>query len=240
MIDFTKILTDGITIKSSGTSGTPKSFFQSPKKLKNANKIAIEAQEISKSSVIYTCCKTTHAGGLLAQSLPAASIGATVDIVPFNAWEFVRVISKYTHTHITPLHAKAIMLTKSFNDLDLTRVWITCGADPVAWDIIESFVLRGATFMVNWGMSEVGPIAINKVFKDIDEVRYLKSVNSAILGDRFYCDWKIENNELIVKGEICIYDDWYPTQDLVYVNNNVLYYTGRNNSTLDLWSPKKI
>lgn len=239
MLDFVKILQDGITIQSSGTSGNPKSFFQSPAKLYHANKIALEAQEITKSSRIYTCCKITHAGGLLAQTLPALSIGAQVDIVPFNAWEFVKVIKNYTHSHITPLHAKAIMLTKSFKDLDLTGVWITCGADPVTWDVIDAFVQKGATFMVNWGMSEVGPIAINKVFKDREETGQLKINNATILGDRFYCDWKIDNDELVIKSDICIYDDWYYTKDKVILQANMLYYTGRTNKEVDLCSPKK-
>jgi acyl-CoA synthetase (AMP-forming)/AMP-acid ligase II len=239
MLDISKILQEGITIQSSGTSGLPKSFFQSPQKLKYANLVAIEAQELSIASVVYTCCKVTHAGGLLAQTLPALSIGAKVDIVQFNAWEFVRVIGNYTHTHITPLHAKAIMLTKGFKDLDLTGIWITCGADPVTWDVIDAFVSKGATFMVNWGMSEIGPVAINKVFKDKEETNYLKINDATILGDRFYCDWKIDNNELVVKSNICIYDDWYYTKDKVLLTNNVLYYTGRTNKEVDLCSPKK-
>lgn len=239
MLNFEQILQDGITIQSSGTSGTPKSFFQSPEKLKNANKIAVEAQEISSSSKIYTCCKPTHAGGLLAQTLPAFSIGASVDIVKFNAWEFVKVINGYTHTHITPLHAKAIMLTKGWKELDLSGIWVTCGADPVTWDVIDAFVEKGATFMVNWGMSEIGPIAINKVFKNKEETAHLKTSNATILGDRFFCDWKIVDNELVVKGDICIYNDWYHTKDVVYFKNNILYYTGRTNTEINLWSPKK-
>lgn len=239
MIVFEKIIQDGINIQSSGTSGAPKLFFQTPVKLKQANLVALDAQQITKSSRIYTCCKVTHAGGLLAQTLPALSIGASVDIVKFNAWEFVKVIKNYTHTHITPLHAKAIMLTKNFQSLDLSGIWITCGADPVTWDIIDAFVSKGATFMTNWGMSEIGPIAINKVFKDRSEVEYLKNINATILGDRFYCDWKIIDGELIVKGDISIYDDWYHTKDKVFLNSNSLFYTGRTNAEVNLWSPKK-
>lgn len=239
MIDFNLILQQGITIRSSGTSGQPCEYFQSPKKLKAANEVAIDAQEITQKSRIYTCCKTTHAGGLLAQTLPALSIGATVDIVPFNAYDFVRSVKKYTHTHITPLHAKAIMMTKGFQTLDLTGLWITCGADPVTWDIIDSFVSKGATIMVNWGMSEIGPIAINRVFRDNEEIDYLKINSATILGNRFYCDWKIENSELVVKSDTCIYDDWYYTKDRVFLDCEHLYYTGRTNKEIDLCLPKK-
>jgi acyl-CoA synthetase (AMP-forming)/AMP-acid ligase II len=241
-IDYNHIIANGITIYSSGTSGTPKSYFQSPEKLRNANQVAIESQCIGPSSKIYTCCRTSHAGGLLAQTLPALSIGAQVDIVEFSAYRFVRDIGNYTHTHITPKHAYAIMLTKNFWKLDLSGLWITCGAEPVTWNIIEAFATLGATFMVNWGMSEIGPIAINQVFNDISEVYKLKSnapAGTTILGDRKFCDHKVVDGELHVRGDICIFDDWYATGDSVIIQDDVLYYTGRKNMEVDFWNPKK-
>lgn len=242
MIDFTQIIKDGITISSSGTSGEPKSFYQSPAKLKAANKVAREAQHITTASKIYTCCKTTHAGGLLAQTLPAFEIGAEVNIVQFNAYNFVRNIRNYTHSHITPLHARAIMLTKGFQTLDLTGIWITCGADPVQWNIIEAFVDRGATFLVNWGMSEVGPIAINTRFDTMEKVLAYKAIcpsDATILGDVGYCNFKIDQGELCVAGEICVYEGWYATKDRVSIKDGILFYHGRTNKEVDLWQPKK-
>jgi acyl-CoA synthetase (AMP-forming)/AMP-acid ligase II len=241
-IDFKNILENGITIYSSGTSGDPKPYFQSSEKLAISNRVAAAAQWMRTKSRIYTCCKTTHAGGLLAQTLPALQMGAHVDIVKFSAYDFVRDIRNYTHTHITPKHAKAIMLTKGFQDLNLKGIFVTCGADPVTWDIIEAFVARGAWFMSNWGMSEVGPIAINSIFEDLEEVQYLKEIappDATIMGRDKQCHYKIVDNELIVKGDICIYDDWYHTKDQVIVQNDVLYYTGRTNKEIDLWNPQK-
>jgi acyl-CoA synthetase (AMP-forming)/AMP-acid ligase II len=239
MLNFNDILQNGITIRSSGTSGDPKEYFQPPTKLAAANSVALESQKISKSSRIYTCCKTTHAGGLLAQTLPALSIGAHVDIEPFSPYEFVRKVNNYTHTHITPLHAKAIMLTKGWKDLNLTGVWVTCGADPVHPDIIQAFLEKGCTFMVNWGMSEIGPIAINKTFTDPDQVAEIRRDNASVVGDTFYCSWGIIDGELVVKGDICIYDDWYQTKDKVYLDDGVVYYTGRLNKEVDIWTPRK-
>jgi acyl-CoA synthetase (AMP-forming)/AMP-acid ligase II len=241
-IDYKFILENGITISSSGTSGIRKEYFQTPEKIKAANRVAVEAQKISKNSRIYTCCKTTHAGGLLAQTLPALSIGATVDIEKFSAYDFVRKVKNYTHTHITPLHAKAIMMTKGFKEINLKGIRITCGADPVTWDVIESFVSRGAIFITNWGMSEIGPIAINTVFDTLDKVLEYKSKapsNATILGDNFYCDYKIVDSELAVKGDICIYNNWYFTKDKVELKNNILFYKGRTNVEVDFFSPKK-
>lgn len=242
MIDYQNILKNGLTICSSGTSGEPKEFFQSPNKLAAANKVAVMSQHLEKDSRVYTCCKITHAGGLLAQTLPALSIGAEVVIEDFNAYKFTQVIGNFSHTHITPLHARAIMLTKSFWNLDLSNLWVTCGADPVPWDVIEAFVNQGAVFMTNWGMSEVGPIAINTVFDNLEKVKKYKNIcpsNASILGDNKWCDYKIVDQELHVSGDICINPGWYATRDRVIEIDNILFYQGRTNKDMDLWTLTK-
>ena len=242
MIDYNFILNTGITISSSGTSGDPTQYFQPPSKLKAANIVARDSQHITNLSKIYTCCKLTHAGGLLAQTLPALEIGAEVCIKNFSAYDFIKDIPYFTHTHLTPLHAKAIMLTKGFEFLNFKGIWITCGAEPVSWQIIESFVSKGATFMVNWGMSEIGPIAINTVFDDLYKVIEYKeyaTTDISILGDNFYCDYKIENGELVVKGDICVFDGWYNTKDKVKLINDILFYQGRTNKDIDIWVSQK-
>lgn len=242
MLDFQNILDNGTVISSSGTSGLSKEYFQTPEKLKAACKVAVDVNQLTKDSTVYTCCKLTHAGGLLAQTLPAFTVGARVDIETFSAYEFVKKINQYTHGHITPLHAKAIMLTKGFQDLNLQGVTIMCGADPVTWNIIEAFVSKGAKVIVNWGMSEIGPVAINSTFSSIDQVLEEKSIapnNSTIMGKDIFCDHKVVDNELYVKGDICIYNDWYATKDRVIFKEGRYYYTGRTNVDVDINVPKK-
>lgn len=242
-VDLNSILKNGITIKSSGSSGIPKDFFQPPDKIKKSSEIANEVQKINRKSKIYTCCKLTHAGGLLAQTIPGLMIGAKVDIEPFNAYEFTKKINNYTHSHITPLHAKAIMMTKLFKNLDLSGITLTCGAEPITWDIIESFVSKKCNFIVNWGMSEVGPIAINKEFKNIEEVNYVKSINDSnvtIMGSNIWCDYKIlDDGELSVKGDICIHEDWYNTKDIVLFSNGYMFYKGRIGTPVNFLNPTK-
>lgn len=225
-MNLRKIINEGCVIKTSGTTGTPKDIIQTPEKLKAADEIAIASQRLTSKSKVYTICKTTHAGGLLAQTLPAFRIGAEVSIEPFNAFSFCREIKKYTHTHITPGHAQLIMRTKGFKDLDLTGIWVTCGSDPVEWNIIEAFVNRGATFMANWGMSEIGPCAINRVFRTIEDIESVKD-EQTIVGTLEWCETKIIDSELHVRGDICVYDGWFATGDLVKRQNGILYYLGR-------------
>jgi acyl-coenzyme A synthetase/AMP-(fatty) acid ligase len=241
-MDFQEILFNGITINSSGSTGVSKPFWQSPAKIKRANQVAREVQGIKKDSKIYTVCKLAHAGGLFTQTLPAFELGAIVDIEPFNAYNFVKKIKHYTHSHVTPLHVKAIMMTKGFANLDLTGITITCGAEPVTWDIIEAFVDKGCKFIVNWGMSEIGPIAINHTFTSLDEVKAVKNIcpeNATLMGSNKQCEYKIENGELVVRGDICIYDDWYYTKDTVVEKEGFLFYTGRTNKEVDFDNPIK-
>ena len=239
MEDLKKKLSEGVYIQSSGTTGESKTIFRTPENLRHCNKSAIDSQKITKNSRIYTVCKMEHAGGMLAQTLPALSVGADVVIEEFNVKRFIKELYKYTHTHLTPRQAKIIMSHRDFNEIDLSKIWITCGSDCVDWETIRAFVNRGATFMVNWGMSEIGPCAINIVFsKDnsIDDYISLAQNSLSIMGENFYCDYQIsDSNELIVKGDICIYDDWFATGDLVVKKNKlsshhtkpIMYFLGR-------------
>jgi acyl-CoA synthetase (AMP-forming)/AMP-acid ligase II len=230
--NWRRYLAQGFTLTSSGTTGAPKSIFQTPEKLAAANLIALDAQGITASSRVLTVCRMTHAGGALAQTLPALSIGAHVDIVAFNAFSFLRGIQGYTHTHLVPAHCELIMQTRSFRKADLAGLFVACGSDRVPFEIIEAFVARGAVFMCNWGMTEIGPIAINTVFDSLDKVLEYRAHairDASLLGDRVYCETKVEDGVLYVRGDCCVYNDWFCTGDRVVVNrHNALYYLGRS------------
>ena len=229
--NWKSLLNNGFELKSSGSTGDQKTFFQTSDKLKAANSIALESQCINSSSRILTVCDMNHAGGVLAQTLPALSIGAHVDIKPFNAFRFWQDIQGFTHTHLTPAHCKMLIKTHSFSDIDLTGLFITCGSDRVCFDIIEPFVAHGAIFMCNWGMTEIGPITINTTFKSLEQLkRYQQEAipSASLMGDQYYCDYKILNDELYVKGNLGITEEWLNTHDQVKLNaHNALYFTGR-------------
>lgn len=229
--NWRQYLEEGFTLSSSGTSGSPKSIFQTPEKLAAANRIAIEAQGITPDSRVLTVCRMTHAGGALAQTLPALSIGARVDIVPFNAFSFLRNVADYTHTHLTPAHCELVMQTRSFPKADLAGLFVACGSDRVSFEMIEAFVARGAVFMCNWGMTEIGPITINTVFDSLNKVVEYHAhaiTGASLLGDRFYCETKVEDGVLSVRGDCCVYKDWFCTGDQVVVNEqDAMYYLGR-------------
>jgi len=86
--------------------------------------------------------------------------------------------------------------------------------------------------MVNWGMTEIGPCAINTVFNDLEKVYEYKkrAIKGTLMGDKTYCETKIENKTLHVKGNISVYENkWFDTKDIVEMNkNNDFYIQGRS------------
>lgn len=231
MIDYEHILKNGVSISSSGTTGTPKNIFRTPENLVEVIKVALDAQKITKKSRILTVTRMTHAGGLLTQTLPAYSIGADFKVQQFNAFTFLKDFQDYTHTFLAPAQMTALMNTKGFQNADLTGKWILGGSDPVSWEMIEAFVERGAIVQPNWGMSEIGPLTINIIFDNLEKIKEVKKQapnNYTILGDTYYCDWKIVDNELYVKGPTCVYNDWFATKDIVTLDMfKRMFYYGR-------------
>lgn len=228
---FNDILKNGVTITSSGTTGKPKEIFRTPENLKASIDVAIDAQKISSKSKILTVTRMTHAGGLLTQTLPAFKLNAEFKIYQFNPYTFLRDFSNYTHTFLTPAHMNALMNTKGFAKCDLSGKWILGGSDPVSWENIEAFVSKGAIVQPNWGMSEIGPITINTVFDSLDKVyEYKQKVKeNIILGDTVYCETKIVDGILYVRGPTCYVDNWYKTNDVVKCFSGIYTYQGRNN-----------
>lgn len=222
---FVKMLNRGTWLYSSGTTGAPKPVWQSSAKIKQANSASREVQGIEKDSSIFTVCNLNHAGGLLAQTLPALEIGATVTVSEFNAREWIKDMQDHTHSHLTPRMADLVTKSSAWKEHRLDDKVIMCGSEPVPAETINKFTAKGATLIANWGMSEIGPVAINKVYKPGDTAEDHNGLT--ILGDQTYCDWVVDEGELWVKGDICVYQGWYPTGDMVEVVEGVMYYNGR-------------
>ena len=225
-LNYEKIMKEGLTVLSSGTTGKPKEIYRSPKQLISSFQYSLAGQKINKDSRVLTVTKLTHAGGSLLQTLPAMHIGAPVNIVTFNPYKFLDQIKDYTHTFLPPAHMKTITKTKSWDTCDLSGLRIVGGSDRVSWDLIEAYVSKGAIVQPNWGMSEVGPFCINAEYGSKSKIDRHKK-HQWILGDNFSVEWEIVDGQLFVSGEQCVYNGWFATGDLVFEDNGVLYYRGR-------------
>ena len=75
------------------------------------------------------------------------------------------------------------------------------------------------------------PITINIEFATMEQVAYVKQRcpdDYTVMGNQYYCDWKIVDHELYVKGPTCVYDDWFATGDIVALDmGRRMYYLGR-------------
>lgn len=224
-------LSKGGYLYTSGTTGKKKRIYQSPVKLRHACRVAVEAQNITKDSRILTVCNMDHAGGALAQTLPALSVGAHVCVDGFNAFAFEKQVKDYTHTHLTPGHIELLRRTKGYHEARYDGLWVTCGSDRVHWWMIEYFVKRGATFMSNWGMTECGPVAVYSIFNNMEKVQVYKTMcpeKGTIMGDTVCVNYKIlPTAEMSVQGKICVHEHPIHTGDRVWDKDGILYYMGR-------------
>ena len=231
--EILKFLDSGVHIFSSGTTGYQKKIFRSPKNLAICIKTALKEQEITSVSSILTVTKLEHAGGLLAQTLPALSIGANVEICSFfKPKSFLESFKNHSHTFLPPRYIEVLKKTKEFSSYDFQQKRILTGSDPVSWELIEALIHQNAVVQTNWGMSEIGPIVIHSTFSSIKEVEVLKKKTpkgSTLLGDQISTDYKIEGGELLVKSSQCVYKGWFATGDLVQSIDGVLFYQGRKN-----------
>ena len=96
--------------------------------------------------------------------------------------------------------------------------------------MINKFVEKGCTFIVNWGMTEIGPVAINETIKPSDaKVEDLKigKKTLTLMGNKVFSETKIIQDELHVKGDICVYEEWFATGDIVKFKNKRFWFHSR-------------
>ncbi len=223
-MNLNALILKGATISSSGTTGPPKYVYRSPKNIRMCADVSIKRQNINISSSIYTVTRMTHAGGLLLQTIPAVIAKAKYEIDTFNVWTFLDKFQPHTHTFLAPKMVEALIKTKSFQTADLSGKFIALGSDRIPAHHVNELTSRGATVLSNWGMSEIGPCSINKLYNPGDiETR------DNVLGDHCYTHVQILDGELCVKSETCVYDDWFHTGDLVTEEKGTFYYEGRIN-----------
>jgi hypothetical protein len=74
-------------------------------------------------------------------------------------------------------------------------------------------------------------MVINIEIDQIEHIEYLKQIapeGSTILGNAYWCDWKIDDGELYVKSDMCIEPGWFATGDMVTLDDeNRMYYQER-------------
>jgi acyl-coenzyme A synthetase/AMP-(fatty) acid ligase len=221
----------GVILFSSGSSsGIRKQIFMPERMIMaNANN-AVKCQQITDRDKILTICSLNHTGGLSAQTIAGLLCGAYNVIDQFNAFNFFRLIQEHdiTLTHLIPAHIDALIKVNPTTPTGNLRLAVA-GSDCVYRHHVEFWTSRGVNFIMNYGMTEAGPIIINHEFAPSSDLTVFD--HGVPLGDTVWSDVKIDNGELFLKGDSVITgNEWLPTGDCVELWNNWYIYKGRKSA----------
>jgi acyl-CoA synthetase (AMP-forming)/AMP-acid ligase II len=214
-----------LILYSSGSTSLRKPIFIPESMILENAKIAIEIQKITSEDTIYNVCSMNHTGGLNAQVIPGLLSGATLVIEEFDPFKFNKRIEE---TESTLVHLVPKML-QSLRKVEKHKLrFVAAGSDCMYREYVEKYLNVGVPFMINYGMSEAGPIIINHIFNSIDELSVFD--NGIPLGNNVTCEYKIENKELLLKGNNTNTSDWLATGDCVTQIEDWIYYNGRKSA----------
>lgn len=214
----------GIYLSSSGSTGKKKNIFLSENMLEENARNAILSQRLSTDDKILTVCSLNHTGGLNAQTIPGILIGASVTIKEFNAFRFFKDLEGHTVTHLIPIMIDALSKIKNKTITSSLRL-VVAGSDCIDKTHVEFWQNRGVPFMINYGMTEAGPIIINHVFSPDEDLDIFSQ--GVPLGTVSYCETDIRDGELYLKGPCINSSGWLKTGDCVYRQDEWIMYRGR-------------
>ena len=219
----------GIYLFSSGSTGKRKSIFISENMLLSNADNAVACQAINEYDNILTACSLNHTGGLNAQTIPGLLVGAHIIVEEFNAFNFFKKLQQHqiTLTHLIPLHIDALIKVKSKIKIDHLRL-VVAGSDCVYPNQIKFWLELDTEFMVNYGMTEAGPIILNHTFNKMSDLSIYN--HGIVLGNTAWCEYKIIDGELFLKGDAVNTSDWLATGDCVEKKDNWILYQGRKSA----------
>jgi acyl-coenzyme A synthetase/AMP-(fatty) acid ligase len=230
-MNIVKILTDGLILNSTGTTGTPKKIYQSPQKLLSNIKNELDIFKITKESHILNCSPLNHITAYYA-SLSGLFVGATVTQKEMEYQEYLDYLltaeTPITHTVVPPLKLIEIMADPKFEQLSFSNTFIIFGKNFVTKENVRTWIRKGAWIITNWGMSEIGPLCCYSIFKtenDLDNIWQLE--DKMCMGNKLTIEAKIVDEEWVVRGDSSIYKDWFFTNDKMIEHNGTYYYNGR-------------
>jgi len=217
---------ENIQLTSSGSTGHKKIIDLPSSMIYGNAQIATLSQKITSDDIILTVCTLKHTGGINAQTISGLLQGAHVIIEPFNGLSFFRLMqeNKITITHVTPRMIDIIKKVKQPKLLPNLKL-VTCGSDIVKKEHAEYWLNFKTKFMINYGLTEAGPIIINHTFTDKNELSIFDK--GIPLGSYCYAEHMVKDGELFLRGQNVYVNDWFATGDLVEEKDFWYFYKGR-------------
>jgi acyl-CoA synthetase (AMP-forming)/AMP-acid ligase II len=230
-MNITQILTDGLVLNSTGTTGTPKKIYQSPQKLLENIKNEIDIFKITDKSHILNCSPLSHITAYYV-SLTGLFVGSKVTQKEMSYEEYLDflITSKHpiTHTVVPPLTLKNIMADSRFEKLEFSNTFVIFGKNFVTKEDVRTWIKKGAWVITNWGMSEIGPLCCYSIFKTEDDLDSIWQLEDKVcMGNKLTIEAKIVDGEWVVRGNSSIYRDWFFTNDRMFEHCGTYYYEGR-------------
>lgn len=219
-----------LTLYSSGsTTGVKKPKSLSESVILSNAKNSIAVHNLTNQDCVLTVCTMNHTGGINAQTIPALIAGSHVIISKFNPYKFWEEINLYnvTITHLTPRMIDSLI---KFNKWETSMLrLVTCGSDCVKPEHVSCWTKHNIPLLINYGMTEAGPIIINHQFNPGDDLAIFDY--GVPLGTQQWCDVKIIDDELWLRGDNVIGGDtWFATDDVVCKRDKWLLYRGRKSA----------
>lgn len=217
-----------VLFSSGSTKGVGTPYFLNQKFLETNIFNSIECHKFNYNDKVLTVCSLRHTGGINAQTLPALFAGSHVIIESFNPHHFFSSIQKHkiTKTHVVPRMTEILMKIK--NKKNYTLDMVTSGSDCVYKEQVKFWLERSKNVIINYGLTQAGPIIINHCFTNIDELDVYN--NSVLLGTKIWCKYKIIDGELCLKGNNVASQDWVFTDDCIELQDNWFIYKGRKSA----------
>lgn len=218
-----------IVLYSSGSTGQRKEIVM-PERMIMANiENAIECQSLTNEDRILTVCSLNHTGGISAQTLAGLACGAHIIVEQFNAFSFFRTLHTYdiTVTHLVPVMIDALENVK-FSEPPKALRLVMAGSDCVYKHHVEFWTTRGIDFISNYGLTEAGPIIINHRFHQDSDLSIFEQ--GVPLGTTTWCQTRIVDGVLWLKGREVNSYDWFNTGDCISYIDDWFVYRGRQSA----------
>ena len=107
--------------------------------------------------------------------------------------------NQITITHLVPIMNNMLITTKK-NKIPETLRLIVSGSDCISKHHAEFWLKKNINFMINYGLTEAGPIIINHNFTDISQIDIFDQ--GTPLGTMCWSQYKILESELHLKGSM--------------------------------------
>lgn len=213
-----------LVLWSSGSTGIREPVYITEDMILANAKNSIECNAITPEDIVYTVCSMSHTGGINAQSLPALLAGAHVITEEFNAFTFFRRINELgaTITHVVPRMLPVLMRME--HKATPTLKTVMCGSDCIDVKYVEFFNSLGCDFIINYGLTEAGPVIISHRFKPNDDLTIFD--HGVPLGTKTWANAVIIGPQLCLIGKSVI-DGSMVTDDCVYMRDDWFMYQGR-------------